>query len=100
MENQKMHKVSNFWFGFLSGSLIGLGGAFLLGTKKGRQLLHHILELSENLEENLTTVIKELEQKFEKKKEATTDEVRKNEQIKGQQSLNHLLNKIKNRLTF
>ena len=100
MENQVKHNPSNFWVGFASGITLGLFLAFLLGTKKGRQYLKETIELSEKLEENLSTIITELEEKFEKKGESFLSSI--NHQVKKHETntISSLLNKIKNHLTF
>ncbi|MFN4212360.1 MAG: hypothetical protein ACK4FL_00100 [Microgenomates group bacterium] len=95
MENQNKSNPSNFWFGFISGAFIGLSIAFLLGTKKGRKFLKNIIELSENFEENLSAILKEIEEKTLKKEVGNI-----NENNKQTTTVNQLLNKIKNRLTF
>ena len=41
---------SNFWFGFAVGTSIMAAGAYLLGTKKGRETLQQILEYAEKVE--------------------------------------------------
>jgi len=41
---------SNFWFGFAVGTSIMAVGAYLLGTKKGRETLQQILEYAEKVE--------------------------------------------------
>lgn len=59
---QNHNKSSNLWLGFAFGAVSVAAIAFLLGTKKGRQTLKKILELSENLEENALTLIEEIEE--------------------------------------
>ena len=51
MENKNS---SNFLNGFLLGALIGAGAVFLLGTKKGKQLLK---SLSEDGLESITDIL-------------------------------------------
>lgn len=51
MADQNNHKASNFWFGFSLGATAAVCVSYLLGTKKGRERLTKILELSENLPE-------------------------------------------------
>lgn len=72
--------------GFAIGSLFVGAGVYLLGTKKGRQTLTKILEVTENLEENLTSIVAELEQEVKEKT---------NEFKKDKPDLHHLLEKMK-----
>jgi hypothetical protein len=62
MENQ--NKLSTFWLGFILGAIATGAGAYFFGTKKGREMLKKILELSENLEENLLIIGEELEEEL------------------------------------
>lgn len=86
MEKKNEHQVSNFWFGFLLGTLFVLIGGFFLGTKKGREHLKKILEVTDNLEEKIDLLMKEINN-FEEKE-------------KNSESIPSIINKIKNRLTF
>lgn len=89
MESQnREHKTSSFWFGFLLGIGTTTIIAFLLGTKKGRKMLHQILELSENIEENLALFMEEWGEKVENKELL----------IDKHPNLHTLLNKIKSSL--
>lgn len=66
MEKNKQ-KVTNFWFGFsLGGLTIGLA-AFLLGTKRGREILHKVLEMTENLDESILLLEKHFGKELENK---------------------------------
>ncbi len=56
------HKISNLWLGFAFGAITTSVVAFLLGTKKGREILKKLLELTENLEENILIVAEEIEE--------------------------------------
>ncbi len=97
MEKQNKHKASNFWLGFsLGGVTLGLG-AFLFGTKKGREMLTKILHLTENLEENLIALEKYIEKELADNKDGIKDELKKtSENIKNDySSLTGLLDKIK-----
>lgn len=62
--NPDQHKASNLWLGFAFGAIGASVLAFFLGTKKGRQTLKKILELTENLEENVLSVVEEIEEVF------------------------------------
>ncbi|MBI4226569.1 YtxH domain-containing protein [Candidatus Roizmanbacteria bacterium] len=62
MPGQNDNKSSNLWLGFAFGAIAATAVAFLLGTKKGRQTLKKLLELSENLEENALTIAEEIEE--------------------------------------
>lgn len=54
-------RANNFWFGFSLG-VIGVSVlVYFFGTKKGRKTLKNLLEITENLEENLSQLIKEIE---------------------------------------
>ena len=64
MKNKNNHNTSPFWFGFALGTLTIGAGAFFFGTKKGRKMLHQMLEYTENLEENLLGLGDEFEQKY------------------------------------
>lgn len=66
---QKHYPEGNFWFGFLMGGILSAGCLFLFGTKKGRRLLKQILESTEVLEDSLSDIINELEEKIEDNKE-------------------------------
>ncbi len=60
MKSQNNHTSTNFWFGFTLGISAAAGALYLLGTKKGRETAHKILEYSENLPEHLPKLIEEL----------------------------------------
>jgi len=64
MKNKNNHNTSPFWFGFALGTLTIGAGAFFFGTKKGRKMLHQMLEYTENLEENLLVLGEEFEEKY------------------------------------
>ncbi|MBI3619567.1 hypothetical protein HY214_00240 [Candidatus Roizmanbacteria bacterium] len=63
MTSQSSHPPTGFWFGFALGTMAVGASAFLLGTKKGRQTLAKLLELSENFEENAYSMLAEIEKK-------------------------------------
>lgn len=60
--NPSHDKTSNLWLGFALGAAIATTAAFLFGTKKGRETLKKLLELSENLEENLQAIVDEVQE--------------------------------------
>ena len=96
MENKKIKKtnlphVSNFWAGFAVGTLTVAGMAFFLGTKQGRATLKKILDISENLEDHVASVLQELEQSIEEKTQEVKHEIDKNQSTR----LHSILNKIK-----
>ncbi len=49
MKNNTQHPT-NFWFGFALGTVSALSLTYLLGTKKGRDVLKKTLESIENLD--------------------------------------------------
>lgn len=61
MEKGNNYHLSNFWFGFVLGGTTVLGLGYFFGTKKGRQMLKKGLDFFENFEENLASLIKEIE---------------------------------------
>lgn len=65
MADQNNHKATNFWFGFSLGILTCGTAGYLFGTKNGRKTLKNLLDLTENLEGNLTDIIQELENEKE-----------------------------------
>jgi len=52
-QNNSSHKASNFWFGFSLGLIAAASASYFLGTKKGREKLTKLIELSEDLPENV-----------------------------------------------
>ncbi len=100
MENQNNHKLSNFWLGFSLGCLTVGGVGFFLGTKKGRQTLKKLIDLSENWEENLAILENYLEEGFSGDVDKIKEELENIPQSldhfkKNHTSLNSLLEKIK-----
>jgi gas vesicle protein len=89
MKNNIYKNTNNFWSGFFLGSILVFIAIFLLGTKRGREFLKKILEISENWETKIDEILKEIET-FEVKKEVEKE-------IK---SLPGIITKIKNHLTF
>lgn len=63
------NKSSNLWLGFAFGAISTVTIAFFLGTKKGRQMLKKILELSEDLEDNALVIAQQLEEALIEKAE-------------------------------
>jgi gas vesicle protein len=55
---------SNFWFGFSLGMIAAVAATYLIGTKKGRELLKKIVDLSEHFPEKLPELVEELEKVF------------------------------------
>jgi len=88
------HKGNTFWFGFSIGAAaIGIAG-LLFGTKKGRETLGKLLEISENLEENLVDLLKELEKVALEEGEIIKDEFRKTS-TKAGPTFSNILDKIR-----
>lgn len=85
------NRISNFWFGFaLGGAAVGVG-LFLLGTKQGRTTLKKVIDLSENLEENISSLLTELEEGAVGKAEEIKDKIL----LKERPVLNNILHKMK-----
>ena len=60
MASQNNHKTSNFWFGFSLG-ILGTGAlVYFFGTKKGRETMQKLLDLTENFEETINMLSEEL----------------------------------------
>jgi len=57
--HQDSTKSSNFWFCFSQGIAATAMLIYLFGTSNGRQTLKNLLDLSENFEENLNSLIEE-----------------------------------------
>lgn len=96
MPNQNEHKTSHLWLGFAFGTATTLTLTFLLGTKKGREILKKLLEVSENLEENLLALGEELEEELLKKGKEFKKDLKT---LPDQSTLRDVREKIKNRLT-
>lgn len=72
---KKQDQATNFWFGFSLGIVFCSIGLYFFGTKNGRKTLKNLLEFTENLEENLSQVINEIEkndQNIKKENKITT----------------------------
>jgi len=92
------NKKTNFWFGFTLGAGSIAVSAFLLGTKKGRQLLKKAIDFSENLEENLVLLGEELEEIIVEKGQEIKEDLKKSHP-KDKPTFSNILTKIKT-LTF
>lgn len=86
---------SSFWFGFALGSITLAAGAFLFGTKQGRKTLQKMLELSENLEDNVVSLVQEVGETIETHGEEVREAVQKAPQAVNQSSLGSLLTKMR-----
>jgi len=64
MIKQNNEKAQTFWLGFSFGIASASTLIYFLGTKKGRKSLQHIIDFSENLEENLIKIIKNKDKKI------------------------------------
>ncbi len=73
MEKKNESQLSNFWFGFVFGGMSILTLAYFFGTKNGRKILSDFLHFSENLEENLETLLKKIKENEEKNKQKRGD---------------------------
>ena len=65
MAEQNNYQPSAFWFGFSLGTIATGLSLYFLGTKKGREKLKKIMDLTENLEENALVLFQELEEHIE-----------------------------------
>lgn len=63
MKNQNK-PPSNFWFGFSLGIIAAVIAGYLVGTKKGRELLKKIVDISEHFPDKLPELITEIEKLF------------------------------------
>ncbi len=54
---EKHHNPSNFWFGFSLGAIVGAAGIYFFGTKSGRANMQKALELTEDLEKTVESVL-------------------------------------------
>ena len=84
------HKNSNLWLGFAFGAISAATLTFFLGTKKGRQMLKKILDISENLEENALVIAEQIEEEIMEKADKIAD------LKQGKPVLGSILEKIKN----
>ena|SRR3989344_2689319 len=61
------HNLNTLWLGFAFGAVAAGSIAFLLGTKKGREFLKKLLEISEDLQENAMVIAEQIEEAFSDK---------------------------------
>lgn len=73
LQGQNHNKNSNLWLGFAFGSIAATAAIFFLGTKKGRDTLKKLLELSENLEENALIIAEQIEEAISEKADKFSD---------------------------
>lgn len=84
--SQNEHKSANLWLGFALGSVtVGLLSYFF-GTKKGRENLKKLIELTENLGENIEKIAEEVEKLMIEKT---------HEEMKDKPGIGNLLDKMK-----
>jgi len=88
---EKNHRIGNFWFGFALGTVFTTLVVFLLGTKKGRKTLKSVIDFSENIENNLSELIIDLENKLKKDQEKNKE----NNQIKTKNNIFKIIDQIK-----
>ena len=102
MEKTKESNTSNFWFGFILGGGMAILFAGLFGTKQGRIFLKKALELSENWEENVISLLKQMEREYKKEEDNIFEKLKIKQKIEKKEptTLPEVVNKIKNRLTF
>ncbi|OGK18230.1 hypothetical protein A2866_05095 [Candidatus Roizmanbacteria bacterium RIFCSPHIGHO2_01_FULL_39_8] len=89
--SQNNHKISNLWIGFGLGASLTLLVSFFLGTKKGREMLKKILEVSENLEEDVVKMAEEIEGTLIHK----TEQVKNHGETSKKPHMGNLLDKMK-----
>ncbi len=87
MTKQNKQPASNFWFGFSFGILSMAGGAYLLGTKKGREQLKKIMEFAEQYSEKSGDLFEFVHEMKEPRRQETNP-------IKA--NLESILHKVKN----
>lgn len=87
MTKQNKHSGSNFWFGFSMGIISMAGGAYLVGTKKGREQLKKIMEFAEQYNEKSGNIFEYLHDIKDPKKPVANE-------IKS--SIDSILTKVKN----
>jgi len=97
------HHKSNFWMGFAFGSVMAGLSIYAFGTKKGREQLKKILELTENMGEDFDGVLDLLRQEFKDKdladgiqKISESFEKHLSPETKKSFNLSSVINKIKN----
>lgn len=55
----------SFWSGLSLGVIVGASGLALFGTKKGRELVHKLLDVTDNFEEAASGFINDVEHHIE-----------------------------------
>lgn len=73
-EKEHGNSKSNLWLGFAFGAISATAIGFFLGTKKGRQILKKLLDLSENLEDNAMVLAEQIEEMILEKADKNTDQ--------------------------
>ncbi len=94
MAKNNLHHGSgnNMWFGFVLGTVLGGGGLYLFGTKKGREFLKKAIDTVEDLELTAADVLEEIEEVVEEGIDRQADSVSEN--IQNVSNLDSVLNKI------
>lgn len=93
-EEKDTRSGGNYWSGFFIGAVFGLGIFFLLGTKKGREILKRALELSQEIEEKVSDIADELEERGQEGKKSSK-KIEKETSTSAGDNLNSVLKKIK-----
>jgi hypothetical protein len=68
MKNQNEQKITGFWLGFSAGIGSALVVGYFFGTKQGRSLLKKGIVFSENIEENISSMLSYFDEETVKKK--------------------------------
>lgn len=55
----------SFWSGLSLGVIVGASGLALFGTKKGRELVHKVLDVTDNFEETASGFINDMEHEID-----------------------------------
>lgn len=87
-KNEHAHHQDTFWSGLSLGAIVGATGLALFGTKRGRELVQKMLDVTENFEESAAGLIQDLE------KELDVDENVKAAGSAGANAIESLLDKI------
>lgn len=95
MTKQNDNKPTNFWFGFTLGTLTAGAAAYLLCTKKGRDILKRLIDTAENLPEAIPLLIDEVYTKNDMfQKQEVSQKI-----IGGLNAMDEIINKIKHNST-